>query len=110
MRLLLRRQSRTRKWDRRYAPYELRHKGARVGLNHTQGLYVLAFFCHGAVKRIDLTEIRWPDPDAMPDWWMGCLRTEIYRLNKILAGVDAQIICHAGYYKLLELEALEVAA
>ncbi len=92
------------------APYELRADDLRVDLNHTQGIYVLAFFCHRTVSEMDLVEIRWPDPDTMPDQWRNCLGSETSQLNKLLARVGARIIRRQGYYRMLEPEALEMAA
>ena len=114
MRLLLRRQSDDVylhfRGRRTVDPYELRNNGRCVGLNYTQGLYVLAFFCHPILSEMDLMEIRWPDPDTMPDGWADCLRTETCTLNKLLARVGARIICRQGYYKMIESRALEMAA
>ena len=92
------------------APYEVRANGQRVDLNQTQGLYVLAFFCHPMLSEMDLVEIRWPDPDTMPDQWRNCLKVETCMLNKRLALLDARIVRHQGHYRLLEPRTLEMAA
>ena len=119
MRLLLRRmsdeiylpgQNGGKRGKRQIAPYELRMNGLRVGFNHTQGLIVLAFFCHKILSEMDLVEIHWPDPDTMPDQWRNCLGSEICRLNKLLVDVGARVIRRQGYYRMIEVQEVGMAA
>ena len=91
-------------------PCGVEYNGMHVSLGEGESLIVLALFCHPILSEWDLVEIRWPDPDTMPDWWRNCLKAGISRLNKRLACLDARIIRRHGYYKLLEPKTLEMAA
>ena len=91
-------------------PCGVEHNGMHVPLSEGASRIMLALFCHPILSEMDLVEIRWPDPDTMPDWWRSCLSTETSTINKQLARLDARIVCRQGHYKLLEPKSLEMAA
>ena len=110
MRLLLRPERRWRDIPHFVLPYELRATGCRVLLNTTNGLIVLALLGSPALSEVELAEIRWPEPDDMPDTWAECLHVQICRINALILSAGVRITGAQRHYKLVEINSMRVAA
>ena len=85
-----------------YPTWELRVSGVGVHLCPQEGLLMLALLAHPNASEILLSEVLWPDPDEMPDWWGTALDVIAHRLRQKLLPLGHTIISRAHYYRLEE--------
>ena len=79
-------------------PCGVEFNGVRLPLYDSAARMVLGLFCNPFLTTEEMMELRWPDPDTMPDQWASCLATEICNLNKRLATVGVRIMYVRSYY------------
>jgi len=80
-------------------PYVLTDGERKKRIPPKQAAALFALMCKPLVSVADLSEIFWPNPDAMPDTWVSAAKQHIHHLRRALLefGVDVENVYGRGW-------------
>ena len=66
------------------APYFISSGRRRTPIRDRDAWVRYALMGRGLLTRDEVAAILWPNPDTMPEWWLGQVREHMHRLRRAL--------------------------